>query len=328
MFFLRHDIDRILRDFVIGVLAYIWVILKLIVQWVMTREYTLQHFIARLIAVEKRIRSWPKKLAFLYRWARYAIQHYRLLPGWAKITYTSMLVILIIAPFAAREYREWRYERMLYEGYYERLFAVYSEDLPYASAVFNAHKYADNFAKYYTSEAYQNALRYALPQAEKAEEIIQQAEKAPEIVRELQVTPAGLALIKEFEGLRLEPYLDVGGKYTIGYGHLMRPEDRFIRLTEAEAEALLRRDIQIAEAVVKTLVTVPLTPHQFSALVSLVYNIGGHQFKRSTLLRYLNAGNYEAAAQQMLRWEHVAGQKVRGLTRRRQAEYRLFLTQA
>ncbi|WP_063552064.1 lysozyme [Burkholderia territorii] len=137
----------------------------------------------------------------------------------------------------------------------------------------------------------------------------------------------GIALIKQFEGLRLARYLDAVGKPTIGYGHLILPNERFTRpLTPAEAEALLRRDLRGAELNLRKLLRVPVTQQQFDALMSFVFNLGAGRLRSSTLLRYLNAGASVRAADQFLVWNKAGGKPLAGLTKRRQAERALFLS--
>ncbi|RQZ12821.1 lysozyme [Burkholderia sp. Bp9031] len=137
----------------------------------------------------------------------------------------------------------------------------------------------------------------------------------------------GIALIKQFEGLRLSRYLDAVGKPTIGYGHLILPNERFTRaLTPAEAEALLRRDLRGAELNLRKLLHVPVTQQQFDALMSFVFNLGAGRLRSSTLLRYLNAGASARAADQFLVWNKAGGKPLAGLTKRRRAERALFLS--
>ncbi|MBD2023395.1 lysozyme, partial [Leptolyngbya sp. FACHB-711] len=116
-----------------------------------------------------------------------------------------------------------------------------------------------------------------------------------------QINSKGLRLLKSFEGLRLEAYLDAVGVWTIGYGTTsgVFPGQR---ITEAQAEEFLRRDLRRFEAAVTDLVTVPLNDDQFSALVSFTYNVGEGAFGGSTLLRLLNQRDYRGAAEQFQRW--------------------------
>ncbi|MBU9845336.1 lysozyme [Rahnella ecdela] len=139
----------------------------------------------------------------------------------------------------------------------------------------------------------------------------------------------GIALIKSFEGLSLSKYQDIVGKWTIGYGHLILPDEVFnVALTEAQAETLLRRDLAVSEKGVNQYVLVPLTQNQFDALVSFTFNLGVGNLKSSTLLRVLNAQQYQSAADEFLRWDKAGGKQVAGLTRRRTAERALFISQS
>ena len=147
------------------------------------------------------------------------------------------------------------------------------------------------------------------------------------------INEQGLALIKEFEGCRLEAYLCPAGVPTIGYGHTKTAEMGMV-ITESRAETLLRDDLKDAEAAVDRLVTAPINENQFSALVSFVFNIGSSvalggepgAFDRSTLLSLLNANaEMDIVANQLLRWNKAGDRELPGLTRRRQAERALFL---
>ncbi|EIZ8956843.1 lysozyme [Cronobacter sakazakii] len=137
----------------------------------------------------------------------------------------------------------------------------------------------------------------------------------------------GVELIKSFEGLRLDKYQDAIGKWTIGYGHLILPNENFPRsLTLQEAEDLLRADLGMTERGIRQIVKVDLNQNQFDALVSFAFNVGLGNLQSSTLLRLLNQGSYREAAEQFLRWNKAGGNVLAGLTRRREAERLLFLT--
>lgn len=131
--------------------------------------------------------------------------------------------------------------------------------------------------------------------------------------------------IKTAEGLRLTAYLDGGGVWTIGYGHTGADVRGGLTIPLSEAERLLTRDLRVAEGHVNDAVKVKLTQNQFDALVSFVYNVGGGAFRSSTLLKLLNAGDYEGAASQLPRWNKDNGKVVNGLTNRRHEERDLFL---
>ncbi|ATG86256.1 lysozyme [Pseudomonas phage IME180] len=135
--------------------------------------------------------------------------------------------------------------------------------------------------------------------------------------------------IKEHEGLRLVAYLDSVDVWTIGYGDTGPDVVKGLTITKEEAEKRLRRRLVEFEGYVNTYVKVPLKQHQFDALVSLVYNIGPTNFKTSTLLKKLNAGDYIGAADQFLVWNkgRVDGKLVviKGLANRRAKERKQFL---
>ena len=143
----------------------------------------------------------------------------------------------------------------------------------------------------------------------------------------LSGTPTGIRdveLIKESEGLRLEAYLPTPNDvYTIGYGHTKTAKKGMV-ITLAGAEALLLHDLAWVEAALKKYVKVPLTQNQYDALASFVYNLGETNFKNSTLLKMLNKGDYQGAADQLPRWNKQKGKVLKGLTTRRQKEQTLF----
>jgi GH24 family phage-related lysozyme (muramidase) len=132
-----------------------------------------------------------------------------------------------------------------------------------------------------------------------------------------------LALIKQWEGLRLTGYADIGGVWTIGYGHT-RTARAGMTISEAEAERLLREDLARFETAVAAAVTVPLTEPQFGALVSWAFNVGVTAMQDSTLVRKLNGGDYEAVPAELIRWNKVKGVTVAGLVNRRAAEVGLW----
>ena len=136
--------------------------------------------------------------------------------------------------------------------------------------------------------------------------------------------------IKDHEKLRLTAYLPTKNDvWTIGWGHTKTAKQGMV-ITEAQAEQLLRQDLDWVEDTIKKLVKVPLKQNQFDALASLIFNIGGGAFAKSTVLRKLNAGDYKGAADAFLMWDkqrdRQTGQmtKLRGLTIRRNEERALF----
>lgn len=135
---------------------------------------------------------------------------------------------------------------------------------------------------------------------------------------------AGLLALTQYEGFTSTPVVPVEGDVlTIGFGHTqgVKPSDE---VTVKEALALLGKDTAVAVRAVNMNVKVELTQPQFDALVSLVYNIGPGAFKNSTLLRCLNAGDYECVYKQWMRWKYVNGRPVKGLENRRARELSIF----
>jgi len=134
----------------------------------------------------------------------------------------------------------------------------------------------------------------------------------------------GLQLIKNFEGLRLEAYICPAGVLTIGYGSTGPHVKPGMKITQAEAERLLLKDLERFEAAVNDLVKVPLTQSMYDALVSFAFNCGIGALEDSTLLRLLNQRNYTGAAAQFDRWTKGPNGPLPGLVRRRDAEEALF----
>lgn len=134
----------------------------------------------------------------------------------------------------------------------------------------------------------------------------------------------GLALIRQFEGLRLSAYRCAAGVPTIGWG-TTKGVKMGQTITRDEAGRLLCEDAQRFADHVAALVKVPLNQNQIDALVAFVYNIGPHAFGKSTMLKLINQGLLDDAANQFLRWNRAGDQVLAGLTRRRIAERELFL---
>ncbi len=143
-------------------------------------------------------------------------------------------------------------------------------------------------------------------------------------MEEFRYSEKGLALTKSFEGLRLEAYQDCGGVWTVGYGHTGPEVVEGMTVNEAEAEALLLGDLEDAVRCVNRRVTVGISQSQFDALVDFCFNAGRGNFLQSTLLRKVNAGDFDGAVAQFGLWVHAGGEVVAGLVRRRKAEAELF----
>lgn len=140
----------------------------------------------------------------------------------------------------------------------------------------------------------------------------------------MRISDKGIALIKSFEGLRLQAYQDSVGVWTIGYGHTKDVHEG-MAINEAEAEQLLRNDLMDFEAGVEGIID-KATQGQFDALVSFAFNLGIGALRGSTLLRKHNAGDYKGAAGEFLRWNKAGGRVLAGLSRRRAAESAMYLS--
>ena len=139
-----------------------------------------------------------------------------------------------------------------------------------------------------------------------------------------QVTDEGLGLIRAFEGFRAEPYLDPAGIRSIGYGHVILPGEHFTTLTEEQATELMLRDIETKKGWVAYYIRRLLNDNQYSAVVSLVYNLGVTPLTK-TLGRKLNDGEFLGASQEFTRWVYADNKILPGLVKRRAAEKALFL---
>lgn len=155
----------------------------------------------------------------------------------------------------------------------------------------------------------------------------------------MKLSQKGLNLIKESEGLRLKAYDDlqpnknitgesqVKGTLTIGYGHTSGVKIGQT-ITKERAEQLLMSDTGWAQETVNQMVKVPLNQSQFDALTSFVYNVGTTNFRTSTLLEYLNKGEYGLASLEFFRWNKSGGKVLQGLVNRRKKEQALFNSEA
>lgn len=136
--------------------------------------------------------------------------------------------------------------------------------------------------------------------------------------------------VKAFEGLETSAYKDIVGVTTIGYGHTNRAGTVKFNMgdtwTEEYATEVLAADLEKFWNKVDEQVTVDLTDCQLSVLTSWAYNVGTGATGKSTLIRLLNQGQYDAVPAQLMRWDKAGGKRVRGLTRRRAAEAKLWET--
>lgn len=156
----------------------------------------------------------------------------------------------------------------------------------------------------------------------------------------MKLSQAGRDLLIQLEGLKKHIYLDSGNRQTIGIGHLLTAEEKktgrlllgahrvnyAMGITEQQAKQLLDQDILPFEHVVSESVNVELQPHEFDALVIFALNIGAYAFRKSTLLKQLNAGYYSSVPMELMRWNKINGKESDGLTNRRKSEVKLWLS--
>jgi len=145
----------------------------------------------------------------------------------------------------------------------------------------------------------------------------------------MKISQKGIDLIKQFEGVVLKAYPDPatgGDPWTIGYGSTGPEIVPGLEITEEQADAYLRADIETAEKCINQCVTGNLTQDQFDALCSFVFNLGCGNLRKSTLLKKINEGDDIGASEEFKRWDKANGKVMAGLTRRRTAEMELFLT--
>jgi lysozyme len=147
----------------------------------------------------------------------------------------------------------------------------------------------------------------------------------------------GIEFIKKWEGTKRnaktrlhEPYKCSAGLLTIGYGHLIKPDENFGEgIDEELATSLLRQDLGIAERAVGRLISKPLSQNQFDALVSLIFNIGSGNFAKSTIRKYINEAGfaskeYPSPELAWKAWNMAGGRVVQGLANRRDAEWDMY----
>lgn len=147
----------------------------------------------------------------------------------------------------------------------------------------------------------------------------------------MQTNQAGLELIKEFEGFQARTYRCPAGVLTIGYGHTSMAGAPIVKpdmiISKADAETILRHDLKkyeqgVIEAMGDSLHH--LNENQFSAMVSLCYNIGPGNLKKSSVVRHAKAFNMDKARDSFKMWNKGGGRVLKGLVRRRAAEAKLW----
>ena len=142
----------------------------------------------------------------------------------------------------------------------------------------------------------------------------------------MKASERAYALIRKFEGLRLAAYRCPAGVWTIGYGHTMDVVPG-ISISAWRAEELLAQDVAVAEVIVNA-EGLTLRQCQFDALVSFVFNVGGANFRKSTLLSRVKADpDDNSIMDEFLRWVYGGGVVLPGLQRRRLEEMRMYFSQ-
>lgn len=146
----------------------------------------------------------------------------------------------------------------------------------------------------------------------------------------MKTSQRGIELIKHFEGVRSRPYRCAAGLFTVGVGHLIGngkslPESWNRTFTEEEINALLIRDLNRFERGIRMYIKVPLRQCEHDSLCSFAFNLGLGTLQRSTLRQKINRGDKEGAAKEILKYCRAGGKIIKGLQRRREAEYRMFL---
>ena len=159
----------------------------------------------------------------------------------------------------------------------------------------------------------------------------------------MKISEAGIQLIKSFEGCHNTPYRCPAALWTIGYGHVLYPDQARLKTPERalygikddhnrtfeydEIDSILEKDLQRFEAGVLRLCPAAAdSQSQFDAIVSFSFNVGLGNLQSSTLRMQYNRGDIEGTADEFLKWTKASGKVLKGLVRRREAERALFLT--
>jgi len=140
----------------------------------------------------------------------------------------------------------------------------------------------------------------------------------------MAITESTFNFITNFEGKRNKAYKDSKGLWTIGVGHLIKPDEEFLKtltLTDHDVEELFKRDLKWCDEAVSSSVRAPLNQNQYDALYSLCFNIGADHFKQSEVVKHLNQNDYNNAANAFMNWVTPVVLKPR-----REKERKLFLT--
>ena len=149
------------------------------------------------------------------------------------------------------------------------------------------------------------------------------------VVAALGLSAVGFVGVLGWEDYRERAYDDGVGVQTYGFGTTRKPDGTPVRpgdtIAPVEAVKHAHRELTQFEGAIKRCVKVPLHQHEYDAFVSFAYNVGSGAFCSSTLVRKLNAGDYEGACNELTRWVYAGGRKLQGLVNRREAERKLCL---
>lgn len=146
----------------------------------------------------------------------------------------------------------------------------------------------------------------------------------------MKTSQRGIELIKSFEGLSFQPYLDSIGVCTIGYGTTIYPNGNRVKMSDKhiedqDAEDFLKHDLGYFEKQVDSMTRDDITQNQFDALVSFAYNLGANALKGSTLLKKVNTNpNDQSIRNEFMKWVYAGGKKLKGLENRRKMEANLY----
>ena len=147
----------------------------------------------------------------------------------------------------------------------------------------------------------------------------------------MNVSDKAIKMIRHHEGVRVKPYQDAIGLWTVGVGHLIGdgktlPDEWNRTLTMGEVDEILRKDLARFEAGVERLCPTGLTQSRFDALVSISFNFGLGNLQRSSIRMKHNRGEFEDAADSFLLYNKAGGKVLKGLVSRRNDERALYLS--
>ena len=147
----------------------------------------------------------------------------------------------------------------------------------------------------------------------------------------MKTSEVGLALIKHYEGFYSKPYKCPANYWTVGYGHLIGngidlPDNWNRHFSVEEVNDLLKQDLAKFERGVQRYINVPLSQHQFDALVSFSFNLGLGTLQRSTVRQKINRHDVKGAVKSLLQYNKASGKVLKGLDLRRKEEAKLLLS--